>query len=194
MSKHSPLRTSPITIRSGLIRKQFLTSSRWETSPRPSTFGGRVSSRTTCSCRNCNSAESSIVTIRSSEGIKPDKIFRMVVFPQPVPPEIKTFRRASTIPRSNSAISGVNDFFSIRSEICNLSFENFLIEMDEPSNANGGIMAFTREPSNKRASHIGDDSSILRPTADTIFSMIFRRCPSSRNLISVNSNFPARST
>ena len=43
-------RTSPTMIRSGRIRSAFFTRSRAFTSPSPSAFGGRVSSRTTCSC------------------------------------------------------------------------------------------------------------------------------------------------
>ena len=132
--------------------------------------------------------------MRSSEGIKPDRMFRMVVFPQPVPPEIRTFSLASTIPRRSSAISGVRERLFTKSEICNLSLENFRIEMEDPFSANGGIMALTRDPSNNRASTIGEDSSIRRPTADTIFSIIFRRWASSRNFTSVNWSFPARST
>ena len=53
------------------------------------------------------------------------------------------------------------------------------IETSGPSIANGGIIAFTREPSGRRASTIGVDSSIRRPTRDTIRSMTFIRCASS---------------
>jgi hypothetical protein len=34
--------------------------------------------------------------------------------------------------------------------------------------ASGGMMALTREPSGSRASTIGEDSSIRRPTRETI--------------------------
>src|SRR3990172_3084485 len=44
-----------------------------------------------------------------------------------------------------------------------------------PSSASGGMMAFTREPSGRRASTIGEDSSTLRPTAETIRWMIWMR-------------------
>ena len=50
MSSASPDRTSPMMIRSGRIRRQFLTRSRWVTSPLPSMLAGRVSRRTTCGC------------------------------------------------------------------------------------------------------------------------------------------------
>src|SRR3981189_3375581 len=53
-------------IRSGRIRRQFLTRSRMVISPSPSMLGGRVSSRTTCGCCSCSSAASSQVMTRSS--------------------------------------------------------------------------------------------------------------------------------
>ena len=93
MSKASPARTSPMMIRSGRMRSAFLTRSRWVTSPLPSMFGGRVSSRTTCCCCSWSSAESSIVTIRSRSSMKADMAFSRVVLPEPVPPEMRTLRR-----------------------------------------------------------------------------------------------------
>ena len=50
-----------------------------------------------------------------------------------------------------------------------------------PSSASGGMMALTREPSGSRASTIGLDSSMRRPTELTMRSMICIRCVSSRN-------------
>ena len=57
-----------------------------------------VSRRTTCGCCICNSAVSSMVTTRrlhrgQSYGIR---AFSMVVFPEPVPPEIKDMLRAAS--------------------------------------------------------------------------------------------------
>ena len=49
-----------------------------------------------------------------------------------------------------------------------------------PFSASGGMMALTRLPSGRRASTIGDDSSMRRPTCETILSMIRSRCASSR--------------
>ena len=69
MSMTSAPRTSPTMTRSGLILKQFLTKSRWLTSPLPSMLAGSSSSRHTCSCCNCSSAESSMVMIRSVAGM-----------------------------------------------------------------------------------------------------------------------------
>src|ERR1700761_9406668 len=92
-SKASGPRTSPTMIRSGRIRRQFLTRSRMVISPSPSMLGGRVSRRTTCGCCSCSSAESSQVMTRSSLSIKAVKQLRSVVLPEPVPPAISTLQQ-----------------------------------------------------------------------------------------------------
>jgi len=56
---------------------------------------------------------------------------------------------------------------------------NFRIVTSGPESESGGMTAFTRLPSGRRASTIGDDSSIRRPTCATILLMIRRRCESS---------------
>ena len=71
---------------------------------------------------------------------------------------------------------------------------NFRTVSDGPSIASGGITAFTREPSARRASTIGDDSSMRRPTADTILSITWRRRASESKRSSVRYRRPARST
>ena len=96
MSKTSAPRTSPTIIRSGRIRSVLRTSSRAVTSPLPSRLGGRVSSRTTCGCCSDSSAESSIVTMRSSSGTKLDRQLSIVVLPEPVPPQTSRLSRAVT--------------------------------------------------------------------------------------------------
>ncbi len=103
MSNASPARTSPTMIRSGRMRSAFLTRSRWAISPLPSMLAGRVSSRATCSCCSWSSAESSIVTIRSRSSMNADMALSSVVLPEPVPPEMRTLRRAATIAFSTSA-------------------------------------------------------------------------------------------
>ena len=103
MSSASAPRTSPTMMRSGRMRSALRTRSRCVTSPLPSMFGGRVSSRTTCGCCSCSSAESSMVTMRSVDGMKAERMFSSVVLPEPVPPEITTFSRACTMPFSTFA-------------------------------------------------------------------------------------------
>ena len=68
------------------------------------------------------------------------------------------------------------------------------IDMIGPSSASGGMIALTREPSGRRASTIGELSSIRRPTFDTMRSMIWSRCASLRNITVVGSSLPCRST
>ena len=58
--------------------------------PLPSMLGGRASSVTTCSWRSWSSAASSIVTMRSSSGMKDESTLSIVVLPEPVPPETTT--------------------------------------------------------------------------------------------------------
>lgn len=70
MSEASAPRTSPTTIRSGRIRSEFRTKSRIEICPFPSILGGRDSNETILSWSSLSSAASSMVTIRSSLGIK----------------------------------------------------------------------------------------------------------------------------
>src|SRR5689334_19207322 len=120
ISSASPPRTSPTTIRSGRIRSAFRTSARIVTSPRPSTFGGRASNRTTCSCRNASSAASSTVTIRSPSGIAPDSAFNVVVLPDPVPPLTNTDARQRTESRSEEHTSELQSQFHL---VCRLLLE-----------------------------------------------------------------------
>ena len=107
MSKASSPRTSPTTMRSGRIRRLLMTSCRWRTAPLPSMLGGRVSRRTTCSCFICNSAASSMVTMRSLFGMYPERTLSTVVLPAPVPPEIRRLRRPFTMAESNSSMGSV---------------------------------------------------------------------------------------
>ena len=67
------------------------------------------------------------------------------------------------------------------------------MDITEPSSASGGMIALTREPSARRASTIGLDSSMRRPTELTIRSMICCRWRSSLNVMSVGSSRPFRS-
>ena len=62
-----------------------------------------------------------------------------------------------------------------------------------PRKASGGTMALMREPSARRASTMGEDSSIRRPTAATIRSMMRRYCWFELKTTSVRSIRPLRS-
>ena len=107
MSRASPERHSPTTIRSGRMCRALRRRSRIVTSPSPSRFAGRASRVTMCSWWSWSSAASSIVTIRSSSGMNEEMTLSVVVLPEPVPPETKRLRWASTQTRRKSNISWV---------------------------------------------------------------------------------------
>src|SRR5438093_12927732 len=106
--------------------------------------------------------------MRSSPGINADIAFRVVVLPVPVPPEIRMFSFPFTQAARNCAALGEIDPKEIRSFIVYGSRENFRIVSVGPFRASGGMIAFTREPSGRRASTIGEDPSTRRPICDTI--------------------------
>jgi hypothetical protein len=117
----------------------------------------------------------------------------VVVLPVPVPPEIRTFSFPFTQAATNCAAFALIDPKAIRSSIVYGSRENFRIVSVGPRSASGGMIALTRLPSGRRASTIGEDSSMRRPTCDTILSMIRRRWALSTNEIDVRSSLPLRS-
>jgi hypothetical protein len=73
-----------------------------------------------------------------------------------------------------------------------VSVSRLNLRMDRygPSRATGGITAFTREPSGRRASTMGEESSMRRPTLDTMRSMTCLRCCSFWNATSVSWSRP----
>ena len=144
-------------------------------------LAGRVSRRTTWRCRSISSAASSIVTMRSLSEMKLDSTLSIVVLPAPVPPETMTFRRQATAACRKSSIGWVSASRTTRSCAPSRSVRKRRIDSTGPSSASGGMIAFTREPSASRASTIGLDSSMRRPTALTIRSMIRIRWRSSLN-------------
>src|SRR5438094_4820300 len=98
-----------------------------------------------------------------------DIAFRVVVLPVPVPPEIRMLSFPWTLAERNCAAFGEIDPKLIRSSIVYGSRENFRIVRVGPLSASGGMIALTREPSGRRASTIGDDSSMRRPIVETIW-------------------------
>ena len=107
MSSASPPRHSPTMMRSGRMCSALRSRSRVVISPSPSRFGGRASRVMTWFWRSCSSAASSIVMTRSLSGMNDDRTLRVVVLPDPVPPDTNTLRRASTQALRNSNISAV---------------------------------------------------------------------------------------
>ncbi len=117
-----------------------------------------------------------------------------VVLPVPVPPDTMMFSLARTQAFSSSAISGVRVPKSIRLRTVSGTLLNFRMVSEEPPTASGGMTALTRDPSSRRASTSGDDSSIRRPTLETIRSMTLRRWSSELKRESVRVSWPFRST
>ena len=194
ISSASTLLTSPTTIRSGRILNAFLTKSRIVTAPCPSEFAVRASSVTTCGCWIDNSAESSIVTILCRGSTKPAKILSKVVLPEPVPPETRIFKRRSTHNRKKSASEAGKVCCATRSCISKRFLGNFRMVRLAPLTEIGGKTAFSREPSGKRASTIGEASSILRPSGYTMRSITLRTACSSLNCNECLRNVPLTST
>ena len=162
-------------------------------SPSPSMFLGRDSRRITCRWASWSSAASSIVTIRSLSGIAADSAFRNVVLPVPVPPETRMLSWARMQFSRNSADSFESVPISISSESAKRFCANLRIVSSGPERDSGGMIALTRDPSGRRASTSGDDSSIRRPIWPTIFVMIRRRCDASVKVSGVCDRRPARS-
>ena len=140
-------------IRSGRIRSALRTSRRIVTSPRPSRFGGRASSRTTCGWRSRSSAASSIVTTRSPSPTNVDSAFSVVVLPEPVPPQTRIVARARTARARKSSSGRVSVPFATRSSAENPCRRKRRIVSAGPSSASGGSTTLIREPSGSRASH-----------------------------------------
>ena len=117
----------------------------------------------------------------------------IVVLPEPVPPETKMLRRAFTQASRNSNISGVAVPKRTRSSTVYGVAANFRMVMTGPMSDSGGMIAFTREPSARRASTIGLDSSTRRPIGAMMRWMIFITCSSFWNVTFVSSSLPSRS-
>ena len=118
---------------------------------------------------------------RLASEIAAERAFRRVVLPEPVPPEMRTLSSPSTERLRKSTVSGPSVPSRISSSRSSRLLLNFRIVTSGPLRDSGGITALTRLPSGSRASTIGDDSSMRRPTCATILLMIRRRCDSSLN-------------
>ena len=194
MSRASPPRHSPTTMRSGRMRRQFLTRRRIDTSPFPSALAGLASMRTTWLCWSFSSSESSTVMMRSSGPMQSEMALRSDVLPEPVPPETTMFFLKATHASMNFIISGLMEPNETSLSSVKRDLPNFRIVRHAPSGVMGGMTALTREPSSRRASTSGLDSSMRRPTLFTIRSMTRMRCPGSRKCRSESATLPLRST
>ena len=130
---------------------------------------------------------------RSSAWMYRERLLSSVVFPEPVPPLMMMLHRACTAADRKSITPWGNAPWRIRSSTVSGLEPNRRMDMAGPSSASGGMMAFTRDPSARRASTMGLVSSTRRPIRPTMRSMICRRWALSRNVTSDRSSLPLRS-
>jgi hypothetical protein len=88
----------------------------------------------------------------------------MVVLPEPVPPLITMDTRDLQAPWRNSAAQAGRAPNSTSRSRSNFFLANLRMETAAPSRVIGPIAALTRLPSGRRASTMGELSSIRRPT------------------------------
>ncbi|MCY1510035.1 hypothetical protein D9M68_443980 [compost metagenome] len=101
-------------------------------------------------------------------------MFSNVVLPEPVPPETTRFLRIFTQSARNWAMAPLNEPAAIRSGMRGRCRGNLRMVRLAPFMATGGIMACTRDPSESRASTIGELSSMRRPKGVTMRSIAQR--------------------
>jgi hypothetical protein len=108
---------------------------------------------------------------RSFGGTKVDSTPRSVVLPEPVPPETTMFAFARTHAPRNSITGSLMLPIRMRSPGASGRSVNLRMVTTGPQSERGGMIAFTRDPSESRASTYGDDSSTLSPSGATIRSI-----------------------
>ena len=135
-----------------------------------------------------------MVMIRSSLGIKLDKIFKKVVFPAPVPPEMNMLYLAFTSFSRKAAASSETASISNNFSIVITSFGNLRMVITGPFRAIGGTTIFTREPSSSRTSRIGFDSFTIRFPPEAICWAIWSSRSTDSNFLSVFWSLPSFST
>ena len=153
----------------------------------------RASNRSRFGLSRWISAVSSITTIRLPSGIRAARAFSSVVFPVPVPPEMRMLRSAAIAATSLWASADDNVPISTRSSSV-YRRPNLRIVRAGPAMAHGGNIAATRDPSSSRASRIGCNSEISSPQARAMFLMATVRFRDSSVRSGTSSTPPARST
>ena len=108
-------------------------------------------------------------------------MFKNVVFPVPVPPDIKMETLPSTHFCRKSSIFCDKEWSSIYFCAVIISLLNLRMVSVDPFGETGGIVALTREPSSSLASTIGVLKSTSRPTGCKIRLITLRRDSSSAN-------------
>ncbi len=163
------------------------------TSPAPSWLAGRVSSRTTCGWRGRSSAESSARTMRSPGGTRPSRQLSSVVLPEPVPPETRYDRRASSTARRRAAVPPSMLPAAISSSRVKARVRTTRRDRHGAPTTTGGSTACSLVPSGSRASTQGRASSRRRPAAEASRWASLRTAAASANRTSVRSSPAPRS-
>ena len=148
---------------SGRIRKDAFNKSRIVISLHPSTLAFLVSKLTRLGIfLICSSALSSMVITLSDSGIKFDKTFKKVVFPDPVPPHTRILHPACTKTSSWSLHSlDKQPIERSSSMVIGLGGKRLIVRIG-PLMATGSNTTFTLAPSESLASTIGDASLTTR--------------------------------
>ena len=161
MSLASLPRTSPMMMRSGLMRSVPFRSASMSCPPAPSALAGLDCMGTQSSSLIFSSRASSQVMMRSSGNTKPDSTLSRVVLPLPVPPEMRMLQRARTAAARKSIMSCDIVPFPRRDSGSAMSFRN--LRMDSVGHGvTGGTVAWIRLPSGMLPSSCGFISSQVR--------------------------------
>src|SRR5690606_41441401 len=96
--------------------------------------------------------------------------------PDHVPPDTIILSADFTDISRNLAASDVNDPPTTSYRTSRILRIKRRIDKEGPRTASGGIMAFTRLPSGKRESAIGEASSTRRPARERILSIVSNKC------------------
>ena len=135
-----------------------------------------------------------MVTMRSPPPMQREMALRREVLPEPVPPETTMFLRRATEASMKRAMGGVSEPMEMSLSRVKRDLPNLRMVRQAPSGVMGGMTALTREPSARRASTRGEDSSMRRPMGVTMRSMTRMRCSGSRKWRAVRVSLPERST
>ncbi len=192
-SNASASRTSPMTSRSGRMRRASLTRRRSGTSPVPSRLAGRVCSATWSRTGRRSSQTSSAEMTRSDPGIDPARAFSIVVLPAWVWPETSTFSPDRTAASRNVAAWAVSEPSRTMSASDRARTTCLRMFTAHAERVMSGITTCRRSPPGSRASTKGLDRSSRRPEVLSIRSTRSRTC-SSVSTVLVSSDTPRRAT
>jgi len=192
-SRLSACRTSPTTMREGLIRNASLTRRRKGTSPVPSSEGCRHCMAATSLSGIFSSKTSSTVTTRSRGGMAAPRQLSRVVFPACVPPATRMLSPAATQASRNALAAGVRVPMRTRSSSRSARTTNFRTLTNQSSLVMSGITTWRRDPSGNVASTNGDERSTRRPE-DLSMRSTRSRTSSRVSTVLVNSDTPPLAT